>query len=590
MQAIHAPHNSGEIAKLFKSRLMNSKTPYPKIIYLDGIAYENNEAICELFSKHFARLYTLENDEVVDFPRKTDECLSDIIFTTHEIDKAVANLKLSNTTGPDGISSVLLKKGGNDMSLLLLKLYSISLSDGTYPNCWKKSYIVPIHKYGPIADINNYRPINITSVVSRVMEKIVKTQIIQYLLSNDLLSPSQYGFLSRRSCITCHLDYFDYITQSIDNGRSVTTLFLDVSKAFDKVPHIRLLTKLQSYGITGNLHKWISSFLTERQQLVKINHQLSSSKPITSGVIQGSVLGPILFLLFINDIVSVIKYGKPYLFADDLKIVYDYGYGDMSVESKIQQDLNDLGDWSEKWQLTFNPDKCGITHLGRWKPIMCLYMYGKLLSKLNTVTDLGITYSDLSFSDHANKVVSDCKRLTGFVLRNFYTQEARLAIYRTCIRPKLEYCALLFSNLRTVDRKKIESVQRFLTKRIIGFDQQVEYVDRCVRLKLEPLWLRRVKCNLFLLFKVIRKHCYSNSSITWENIKSYQLRNHDYLVKVATHRKSIRANFFTIKYCTLWNQLPPEIRCCENPDGFKRSLERHFNMSTLARLKDHNCW
>nr|CAH8851507.1 unnamed protein product [Trichobilharzia regenti] len=185
------------------------------------------------------------------------------------------------------------------------------------------------------------------------MEKIVNTQIIQYLLSNDLQFTSQCRLISRRSCITCHSDNFDYITQCIDNGRLVTTLFLNVSKAYDKVPHIRLLTKLQSYGITGKLLKWICSFLTERQQPVKINHQLSFSKPITSGVIQGTVLGPILFLLFINDIVSVIKYGKPYRFADDLKIVCDNGYGDMSVESKIQQDLNYLGVWSAKWQLTW---------------------------------------------------------------------------------------------------------------------------------------------------------------------------------------------------------------------------------------------
>ena len=230
------------------------------------------------------------------------------------------------------------------MNLLLLKLYSSSLNDGTYPTCWKKSYVVPTHKYGPVTDINNYRPINITSIVSRVMEKIIKIQVVQHLLSNDLLSPFQYGFLSKRSCITCQLDYFDNITEHIDSGHSVATLFLDVRKAFDKVPHIRLLTKLQSYGITGKLFKWIHSFLTEREQLVKISHQLSKPQPITSGVIQGSVLGPILFLLFINDIVSVIKYGKPYLFADDIKIVYDFEYGDMCVESKIQQDLNSLGD------------------------------------------------------------------------------------------------------------------------------------------------------------------------------------------------------------------------------------------------------
>nr|CAH8862562.1 unnamed protein product [Trichobilharzia regenti] len=354
------------------------------------------------------------------------------------------------------MSSVLLKNGGNDMNLLLLKIFSTSIRSGTYPNSWKKSYVVPIHKTGPTADIDNYRPINITSVVSRVMEKIVKKQIVQYLLSNDLISPFQYGFLNRRSCITCQLDYFDHITECVDKGRSAATLFLDVRKAFDKVPHKRLILKLLSYGISGRLLEWITSFLTGREQLVKVNHHLSTSKPITSGVIQGSVLGPTLFIVFINDIVSMIKYGKPYLFADDLKVVYDFDYNDMNIVSKIQEDLNSLCNWSEKWQLTFNPAKSGITYFGRWKPSMCLYMYGDLVSNTNTVTDLGITYSDLTFTEHANKVVSDCKRLTGFVLRNFYTPEARLAIYKICIRPKLEYCAHLYSSFKSADRKKLK--------------------------------------------------------------------------------------------------------------------------------------
>nr|CAH8868100.1 unnamed protein product [Trichobilharzia regenti] len=348
------------------------------------------------------------------------------------------------------------------------------------------------------------------------------------------------------------------------------------------------MLKLLSYGISGRLLEWITSFLTGREQLVEVNHHLSTSKSITSGVIQGSVLGPTLITVFINDIVSLIKYGKPYLFADDLKVVYDFNYNDMNVANKIQEDLNSLCNWSEKWQLTFNPAKSGITCFGHRKPSMCLYVYGNLVSNTNTVTDLGVTYSDLTFTEHANKVVSDCKRLTGFVLCNFYTQEARLAIYKVCIRPKLEYCVHVYSSFKSADRKNVESVQRFLTKRPLGYDHQIEYLDRYIRLDLEPLWLRRVKCNLFPLFKVIRKHC--NSSITLSNPKSYRPRNHNYFLKANIHKLTTTANFFTIKYYKLWNQLPSETRSCERPDSFKRSLEKHINMPTLARLRDVKCW
>ncbi|VDP99097.1 unnamed protein product [Trichobilharzia regenti] len=135
MRAIQPPHNPREIEKLSKGRLTNSETACPKI-YLDGIAYADSQVMCELFNKHYARLHTLEIDQVVDFPPKTDGCLGDILFTTQEIDKAVANIKHSNTIGPDGIPSILLKNGGNHMNLLLLKLSSISPSNGTHPTCW----------------------------------------------------------------------------------------------------------------------------------------------------------------------------------------------------------------------------------------------------------------------------------------------------------------------------------------------------------------------------------------------------------------------------------------------------------------------
>ncbi|KAK4471065.1 hypothetical protein MN116_000576, partial [Schistosoma mekongi] len=567
------------LLKIFRNKNKGSKTKGNLFISENRI-YDNPKLIAELFSEHFSTTLTSGNYEDDYESTATPSCeLTNVVFTRQNIDKAINTLKYSNTEGPDGIPASILKRGDENLHLLLLKLFTISLSTACYPTIWKTTYIIPKLKSGPVANVENYRPINLTSVISRVMEKVVKVEVSQYLQKHNLISTSQHGFLKTRSCDTCLLDYLNDITTQRDRGMVVSTVFLDFKKALDKVPHYKLLHKLKSFGIKDPLHSWLSSFITGRSQVVKYNDHLSSPKLITSGVVQGSVLGPLLFLMYINDICEVIHFGRPYLYADDLKIVYSFKPSASNEgTSDIQKDLDNLSIWSQKWQLPFNHSKCGIMQFGKYDVQQKLYLNECKIQTLSSVCDLGICYSkSLKFTEHVSSIISKSRRRIGFILRNFYTMEAKLAIYRMCVRPTLEYCSLVFSNMNYTDTIRIENLQRTFTRRLLEYNCNKTYVQRCKSLSLEPLWRRRLKTNLIYFHKIIHGLSFSTFYPSWKTALKYNLRNLVRTLYTEKCKHKSRNNFFITLHSLLWNRLPLSIRSCDNLPKFKRMISLFFN-------------
>ncbi len=235
----------------------------------------------------------------------------------------------------------------------------------TIPEDWKTANVSPIFKKGNKQDPLNYRPVSLTSVPCKVMERIIKKAMVSHLEENNLLTSLQHGFRSGRSCLTQLLEYFEDLEDALDDGDSVDVVYLDCKKAFDTVPHRRLLSKIQAVGIGGDILGWIMSFLNERRQRVSSRGAHSQWLRVWSGVPQGSVLGPILFLIFINDLLDNIQAtGK--LFADDAKI-YKRIKAPQDGES-LQNDINRLLEWSNNWLLQFNQEKCKVMHLGKRNP------------------------------------------------------------------------------------------------------------------------------------------------------------------------------------------------------------------------------
>ena len=229
------------------------------------------------------------------------------------------------------------------------------------PKEWKEANIVPIYKKGKKSDPNNYRPVSLTSTVSKIMKTILRDEIVSLLEGNNLISPDHHEFRSGRSCITQLMESIHDWIDSLERKQPVDVVYLEYKKAFDSVPHERLLVKLHAYGIRGNLLQWIKSFLTNRKQRVVINGKSSNLAPVIRGILQSSLLGPILFLIYVNDLPEMAR-SKLKLFADDTKLYKSIK--DVADKEILQTDLNSLIGWSNNWQSPFNIGKCKLLHLG----------------------------------------------------------------------------------------------------------------------------------------------------------------------------------------------------------------------------------
>ncbi|CAH8605714.1 unnamed protein product [Dicrocoelium dendriticum] len=396
VMALKGANVVGCISKLLDRRQNRKSSCINTIVNSDGTAITDRAIICSIFNDYFMSTYSTNanEDPQLKLIHRGRNTLQTVEFTLSDICRQLRLVRPSCSPGPDNIPPILVKHGGPDIPLFLLNVFTLSMLNGEYPIHWKQSTIIPRHKSGSMQDVKNYRPIHHTSIISRIMERIVKERIIEYLSSMSLLSKHQHGFLKGRSCTTCQLDYLDYVTRARDAGSAIIVIFLDIQKAFDRVPHNLLLRKLMSYGITNSLLDWLSSYLEGRKQVVKIGNYTSEATTISSGVIQGSVLGPLLFLIYFNDLLDEISYGKPFLFADDVKIVYCSAPGQCSPNlAYIQSDLSALELWSNSWKLHFATDKSNLLYHGCGPSLNILTLNDTPIPVCGAVRDLGLRYS-----------------------------------------------------------------------------------------------------------------------------------------------------------------------------------------------------
>ena len=543
----------------------------------NGDLINDDKQKANLFNNYFASVFTVE--ETDNIPGLDDlvfnESLETIPIDQECVKNKLIQLNVSKSTGPDCIHGKILKELSNYLSKPLSLIFNKSLNERKVPKDWKFAIVKPLHKKGKRNVVSNYRPVSLTSICGKTMERIIRDKMVTHLEKNNLLSKEQHGFRSGRSCATQLLEIMEIWTALLDKGIAVDCIYLDFAKAFDKVPHARLVEKIKAYGIKGELLDWISDFLSNREQRVIINNESSEIKKVTSGIPQGSVLGPTLFVIYINDLPdSLNSYIR--IFADDTKIFKAI----KSIEDCdiLQNDLNELIAWSEKWQLTFNADKCKIIHYGINNLDINYVMAGTELEVVANERDLGVVFDDqLKFSSHIRGIVNKANSRLGIIKRNFsdLTKEVFLPLYKSLIRPILEYCSCIWSPVLKSDNYEIEKVQKRATK-LVKCISTLNYSERLKYLKLDSLFFRRRRSDMIQVFRIVHNvdninlndfFTFNNDSIT---------RGHVFKFKKVRVSHKLRQNTFSVRTINDWNNLKEETVTCKTVDAFKNHLSAEW--------------
>ena len=503
-------------------RYVNSKlTVRPEISEMQnelGELVDNNKEICNILAKYFNSVYTPTSEEdMPDMNEMYEHEISNVNINREDIKNRLEKLNVNKSCGPDNIHPFVLQKTATASSIPLELIFKKSLESGECPTDWRSANVTPIHKKGDRTDPSNYRPVSLTSQVCKVLESIIRKHLLEHLTRNNILREEQHGFREGRSCLSNLLEVMEDWTQIIDEGDGIDVAYLDFRKAFDLVSHKHLIYKMSKYGIKNEVLKWVQAFLQNRTQRVVVCGEKSEQCNVTSGVPQGSVLGPILFLIFINDLpLGVIS--PVSLFADDSK-VFSRIISEKNIlkaeeageyfrgNEVLQNDLNNIREWARRWKMEFNVDKCKIMHIGRSNPQHTYSMDGAELTKTVKEKDLGVLMeSNLEFDQHIKGIVGRANRMLGLIKIGFacLDQEMFMNLYPVLVRPLLEYCVQIWSPYKRKHINLIERVQRRATKLVPAL-RDLPYEERLRRLKLTTLEDRRIRGDMILTYKLIAK-------------------------------------------------------------------------------------
>jgi len=548
-----------------------------KIISGDkDMATELNKAFCSVFTK--------ENDQ----NRPTCQVLQDssvvseIYFTAGMVAEKINKLKSTSAPGPDKISARFLKEYVNVISYPLSLLFESSMRSGIVPQDWRLANVTPIFKKGSKSKPENYRPVSLTSICCKLMESIIRDQLVNHLKFNNLIKSSQHGFMKNKSCTTNLLEFLDRVTTLIEDGDSVDVIYLDFSKAFDKVPINRLLDKIKAHNIRGNVHKWITEWLSGRMQRTVLNGSFSEWCEVLSGVPQGSVLGPLAFIIFINDLdaeTSLISIMNK--FADDTKL--GHKVNNDTDKEVLQNALDNLCMWSDRWCMEFNVKKCKVMHLGKKNKDYEYYMKGSVLSSVNQERDIGVLVeSSLKPSLQCAEASRKASVVLGQITRAFLYRDRFifLKLYVQFVRCHLEFASPVWSPWHIGDIEILEKVQRRAVNFITGL-KGVTYEDKLKELGILSLVDRRSRADIIQVFKILKGIDDVDSS-TWFTLVGQEpqrvTRNTSYHGNlVATRSKSdIRLNFFTNRVVSRWNGLPTDVKDSRTLNIFKSKLDEMF--------------
>ena len=567
--------------KTFISPNLNSAIPP---IESEGIIYTDDFEKANLFNNYFQGQTVLDDSNAVlpELPEPSYlTSLSSIAFDPQEVEEILRTLKTDKASGPDGLSNRILKELSHELSSPLCSLFNKSLSLGKFPSPYKDANVTPVHKKGYLSLVSNYRPISLLNSVAKLFEKLVFKYLYNHLQDNNMLSSLQSGFIPGDSTVNQLAYLYHIFTEALDAGKEVRTVFCDISKAFDRVWHEGLIYKLKAAGVSGDVLRWFQSYLSGRRQRVVLPGSLSEWVYIKAGVPQGSILGPLLFLLYINDIVKNIG-SNIRLFADDtsLFIIVD---NPATAALCLNSDLEKLSRWAAIWLVTFNPSKNESLLISRKinKPIHPpLYMQNVQIQEVSTHKHLGLYFSnDCSWHQHIDYI----KQKAWFRIHIMRKLKFKLdrksleTIYLTFIRPLLEYGNVIWDNCTQYEKNELDKIQNEAARITTGTTKLVSLDNLYKEVGWQTLHRRRQDHKITLFYKMFNQltPVYLSSLIPQQvnAISHHNLRNSNDIHTIRSNT-SLYHNSFLPSTLRQWNSLPVEVRQLNTLSSFKTFLKK----------------
>ncbi|MES9881747.1 MAG: reverse transcriptase family protein [Sedimenticola sp.] len=560
--------------------LNNTQRSLPTLEY-NGNSYESDIDKASLLNDYFITQSTVDDTQSDPlYPSvPTNIALSSFNITPTDIIDVLSSLNTSKASGPDLLHPRILKEARCSLAVPLSIFFNSSVSSGTFPSQWKQANVVPVFKKEDHTLPSNYRPISLLSCLGKVMERCVHKYLYNYISTNNLLTSFQSGFIPGDSTTNQLLSIYHTFCEAVDEGKEVRVVFFDISKAFDRVWHKGLIHKLRNIGINGTVLSWLENYLSDRQQRVVINGQSSDWKNVTAGVPQGSILGPLLFLIYINDIVNNIQ-SNIRLFADDtsLFIIVD---DPVDSAQTLNNDLSTVQCWANKWLVRFNPTKTvsllfSLKHQAR--PHTPLVFNDTQIVSLSTHKHLGVTLSSTGdWHDHISNITKVAwQRLN--ILRGLKFRIDRLALekmYLSFIRPLLEYSSVIWDNCTDGDKQKLENIQVEAARIVTGCTKLCSLNNLYKETGWQTLQTRRDQQKLIMLYKMKNELVppYLSNLLPQQvgNTTNYPLRNADHY-QLPHARTAIYYQSFLPTTVRQWNTLDSNIRDSPSLSTFKSRI------------------